>query len=261
MIDALHARIVLGLEVAREAGLLLQSFRSRTFEIYHKGQVDLVTEADKASEKYIADRISSVFPDDGILAEEGTSSADTSGIRWIIDPLDGTTNFAHGYPVYAVSIGLERRGTMEFGIVYDPARDELFVARRGTGARMNGKALQVSKTPSLDGSLLVTGFPYDVRSSSENNLAHFARFSTRAIGVRRTGSAALDLCYVAAGRFDGFWEFKLRPWDTAAGWLMVLEAEGRVTDGRGKPYHFDSAEIVASNGHIHKAMIETLLEG
>lgn len=258
MTDELTARLDLALIMAREAGSLLQSFRAGSFEVFHKGQLDLVTEADEASERQITGRIASEFPEDGILAEEGTERADRCGNRWIIDPLDGTTNFSHGFPVYAVSIALEQNGETAFGVVYDPTRDDLFVARRSGGALLNGRSITVSRTESLDESLLVTGFPYDIRISLENNLDHFSRFAVRARAVRRTGAAALDLCYVAAGRFDGFWELKLRPWDTAAGELIVREAGGRVTDFDGHSYDIKSDRIVASNGRIHHAMIETL---
>jgi myo-inositol-1(or 4)-monophosphatase len=178
--------------------------------------------------------------------------------RWVIDPLDGTTNFAHGFPAYCVSIGLEYRGEVILGAVLDPTRDELFVGETGRGAFLNGKPLRVSATPTVNAALLVTGFAYDIRKSQENNLDHFSRFALRAQGVRRTGAAALDLCYVAAGRFDGFWELKLQPWDTAAGLVILREAGGRATDFKGNPYSIYEPSIVATNGLIHEAMLKIL---
>ena len=176
----------------------------------------------------------------------------------MIDPLDGTTNFAHGFPAYCVSIGVEYQGRVIVGVVFDPTRQELFVAEAGRGAFLNGAQIHVSRTQKLDEGLLVTGFAYDIRESPANNLDHFARFALCAQGIRRTGTAALDLCYVAAGRFDGFWELKLHPWDTAAGVLIVLEAGGRVTDFKGGPFSIYDQEIVASNGIIHDAMLAVL---
>jgi myo-inositol-1(or 4)-monophosphatase len=179
----------------------------------------------------------------------------------VIDPLDGTTNFAHGYPVYSISIGVEYEGRGLLGVVYDPTRDELFSAESGRGAFLNGTPISVSRTEQLDQALLVTGFAYDIRDTLNNNLDHFGRFALRAQGLRRTGSAALDLCYVAAGRFDGFWEVKLNPWDMAAGVVILREAGGTVTDFRGAPHSIYQPELVASNGRIHDAMLAVLAEG
>ena len=181
-----------------------------------------------------------------------------SRYRWIIDPLDGTTNFAHGFPVYAVSIGVECDGELLVGVVYDPTRDELFTAETGRGALLNGGSIAVSNTAQLEAALTVTGFAYDIRDTPNNNLDHFARFALKAQGVRRTGSAALDLCYVAAGRFDGFWEVKLSPWDMAAGAVIVREAGGRITDLRGNAHSIYQPELVASNGLIHLEMLEVI---
>ncbi|MCS6896568.1 MAG: inositol monophosphatase, partial [Nitrospira sp.] len=223
--------------------------------------INLVTDADRAAEHCIIEYIRTNFPGHGFLAEErGRDDASFSPYLWIVDPLDGTTNFAHGYPVYCVSIGLEYRGHCLLGVVFDPSRDELFTAVDKQGAYLNGHPLHVSETKDLGGSLLVTGFAYDIRDSPRNNLDHFAKFALKAQGVRRTGSAALDLCYVAAGRFDGFWEVRLNPWDMAAGSVIVQEAGGRLTDFRGNKLSIYGQELVASNGHIHDAMLTVLNE-
>ncbi|MBI3995793.1 MAG: inositol monophosphatase, partial [Nitrospirae bacterium] len=202
------------------------------------------------------------FPKHRFLAEEGGAqdTADSIGSihKWIIDPLDGTTNFAHSYPTFCVSIGLEVEGEIVLGVVYDPLREEIFLAEKGKGAVMNGRPIHVSKIEKLNAGLLVTGFAYDVREDLMNNLDHFGKFSLRAQGVRRTGSAALDLCYVACGRFDGFWEMKLAPWDTAAAYLIATEAGATVTDFSNRPYSIYLKEILASNGRIHREMVEIL---
>jgi myo-inositol-1(or 4)-monophosphatase len=248
----------LGLEVAREAGqLLLNRFRTE-FTISHKGTVNLVTEVDFAAEDLIVSRIRNAFPAHSILAEERHHATRAEGITWIIDPLDGTTNYAHRYPVFSVSIGLEINGEIQWGAVFDPTRDELFSARQGRGATCNGLRLEVSKTPKLVKSLLATGFPYDIRTSRQNNLDYFCAFAPQVQGVRRAGSAALDLCYVAAGRFDGFWEMKLNPWDCAAGSLIVTESGGMLTNFRGGMFSIREGEILASNSLIHGEMLEVL---
>jgi myo-inositol-1(or 4)-monophosphatase len=248
----------LGFQVAREAGqLLLKRFRTE-FAISHKGAVNLVTDVDLAAEELIVSRIHAAFPSHSILAEERPRENRAEDITWVIDPLDGTTNYAHEYPIFSVSIGLEINGEIEWGAVFDPTRDELFSARRGRGATCNGVSLAVSKTPALGRSLLVTGFPYDIQTSDRNNLDNFCAFALHVQGVRRTGSAALDLCYIAAGRFDGYWELKLKPWDCAAGSLIVTEAGGRVTDFRGQPLSIYEGEIVASNSLIHEEMLAVL---
>jgi myo-inositol-1(or 4)-monophosphatase len=247
---------------ARTAGRILTDYARKGFDVRHKQKViDLVTDADLRSEQAIVDTLAKAFPTHQILAEEkGLHTSLESPYVWIIDPLDGTTNFAHGFPAYCVSIALEHHGRTILGVVLDPTRDELFIAREGGGAFLNGAPLHVSSTPAIGAALLVTGFAYDIRESARNNLGHFARFALRAQGVRRTGAAAMDLCYVAAGRFDGFWEMKLRPWDTAAGALMVQEAGGQVTDFKGGAFSNYRDEIVASNGLIHDAMVEVLRE-
>ena len=247
---------------AKAAGKLLRQSFAKEIRIEYKGAVNLVTEADRAAEAVIVETIRRWFPDHRFLAEEGGEYAPAGPAesihKWIIDPLDGTTNFAHTFPMFCVSIALETRGEVVLGIVYDPLHEELFMAEFGRGVTLNGRPIHVSKVEKLNGSLLVTGFAYDVRENRVNNLDHFGNFSMRAQGVRRTGSAALDLCYVACGRLDGFWEMKLSPWDTAAGQLIVREAGGRVTTFSGEPYSIDMKEILATNGKIHSEMIEVL---
>jgi myo-inositol-1(or 4)-monophosphatase len=244
-------------EAARQAGAILSDYARNGFRVEHKDTLNLVTDADTHSEQAVVDAIGRSFPDHEILAEERGKAGGTSAFKWIIDPLDGTTNFAHGFPAYAVSIGVEHQGRCLLGVVFDPSRQELFVAEAGGGATLNGKPIQVSRTPKLDGSLLVTGFAYDIRTT-HSNLDHFANFAVRAQGLRRMGAAAIDLCYVACGRFDGFWEMKLNPWDMAAGSLMVVEAGGRMSDFKGGPFSIYGVELVASNGLIHHEMVEVL---
>jgi myo-inositol-1(or 4)-monophosphatase len=253
--------LTMATEVARTAGDLLRTYAKRGFRITHKNPIDLVTDADHAVEQCIIEHIRAQFPTHRILAEErGSDTLSASRYRWVIDPLDGTTNFAHGYPVYTISIGVEHEGRGLIGVVYDPTRDELFTAQAGGGAHLNGQPITVSSTEQLDQALLVTGFAYNIRDTLNNNLNHFARFVLRAQGLRRTGSAALDLCYVAAGRFDGFWEVKLSPWDMAGGVVILREAGGTVTDFKGKTHSIHQPELVASNGRIHEAMLAILRE-
>jgi myo-inositol-1(or 4)-monophosphatase len=248
-------------ESARAAGRLLRDELAGTRRIAFKGApTNLVTEMDARAEALIVDQIRAAFPHDAILAEERGAAAGGSGRRWIIDPLDGTTNYAHGVPVFGVSIGLEAEGHVLLGAVYDPMREELFVAERGRGAFVNDVPLEVSATTLLDASLLVTGFPYDIRENPDNNLREYAAFAVRARAIRRFGSAVLDLAWVAAGRFDGFWELQLGPWDAAAGTLLVEEAGGRVTDLEGGPVDLDAPRIVASNGRIHSALFHILAD-
>ncbi|HEX3436620.1 MAG TPA: inositol monophosphatase family protein [Pseudacidobacterium sp.] len=245
-------------EIALEAGALLRDFYHRGVATEYKGDVDLVTEADRASEKLIVERLHARFPDHGIYGEEGTRDHIDREYRWYVDPLDGTTNFAHGFPVFCVSLGLEHRpaglapdqdGTLTAGVVYDPTRDELFVAEKGKGAYLNGKKIHVSRTDDLAESLLATGFPS--RSRHQNPNIHFyQQITLRSHGVRRAGSAAIDLVYTACGRFDGYWEFHLNPWDTSAGALIVREAGGTVTAFDGGPFRLNSREVLATNGLI-----------
>jgi myo-inositol-1(or 4)-monophosphatase len=249
-------------EIAREAGALLREFYHRGVAAEYKGDVDLVTEADRASEKLIGERLHAAFPEHGIYGEEGTRRGLDGEYRWYVDPLDGTTNFAHGFPVFCVVLGCERRaaglkpdedGEMVAGVIYDPLRDEMFSAERGAGASLNGKAIHVSRAEMLQESLIATGFPSHKRHQNPN--VHFYQeFTLRSHGVRRAGSAALDLAYVACGRLDGYWEFKLNPWDTSAGYLLVEEAGGRITHFDGGKFTLDSREVFATNGLIHAEM-------
>lgn len=247
------------LDAARVAGAILRDCARDGFCVEYKDEVNLVTDADRRSEQAVIDVIRKSFPAHRILAEErGEQKGDDPDYQWVIDPLDGTTNFAHGYPAFCVSIGVEYRGGCILGVVLDPTRDEVFLAEAGQGASLNGAPLRVSRTAKLDAALLVTGFAYDIRVSAQNNLDNFSRFALAAQGVRRTGTAALDLCYVAAGRFDGFWELKLYPWDTAAGLVILREAGGRVTDFKGRPYSIYEPSILATNGLIHDEMLDVL---
>lgn len=246
------------IRVARDAGRLLRNRVGTRIDIDHKGAIDIVTDVDLASERLIREAISTYYPRHEILAEEGGLSESGSEYRWIVDPLDGTTNYAHGYPIFCVSIALECKGEVVLGVVYDPMRDELFAAERGAGAALNNKPIHVSKTAELMQGLLSTGFPYDIRTSKLTNLDHWANFAMNAQALRRDGAAALDLCYVACGRFDGFWELNLSPWDTAAGALIVSEAGGRVSTFTGGSFSNYEPEVVASNGLIHDRMLEVL---
>jgi myo-inositol-1(or 4)-monophosphatase len=243
---------------AREAGALLREYYQRGVTAEYKGDIDLVTEADRASETLILDRIRAAYPDHAILSEESGANQQTSRYQWIADPLDGTTNFAHGFPAFSVTLALLVDDTLELGVTYDPLRDELFAARRGQGARLNDRVFHVSKTSVLDRALLCTGFPYDRRTNPLNNTRQFTDFLLQSQAVLRVGSAALDLAYVACGRLDGFWEFRLSAWDMAAGVLLVNEAGGHTSEPDGAPVRQWSGRIVASNGVFHKEMIDVL---
>jgi myo-inositol-1(or 4)-monophosphatase len=247
--------IDVGSEAAREAGRLILSHFRTGFAVSHKGATDLVTEVDIAAENLIVSALHKEFPDHRILAEESNPEGARGEFTWVIDPLDGTTNYAHGYPVFAVSVGLEISGELAWGAVFNPVLDEFFAARAGNGAFCNGVPLHVSSTGLLSDSFLATGFPYDIRISPVNNLDNFCEFAIHSRAVRRAGSAALDLGYVAAGRFDGFWELKLHPWDCAAGYLLVREAGGMVTDFSGSKGSIYTPECIASNGCIHEQML------
>jgi myo-inositol-1(or 4)-monophosphatase len=249
------------LRAVKEAGAILRQGLEQTRTIEYKGEKNLVTDIDRRSEKAIAALVRRELPGHSLVSEEGTRLKGDSGYRWFVDPLDGTTNYAHGYPCFSVSIGVEKDGELIYGVVYDPSLEELFTAERDGGAFLNGKRLRVSEVSRLSDALLATGFPPDVATAKENNLDHFANFMKRAQAVRRPGSAALDLCYVAAGRFDGFWELRLNTWDVAAGSLMVMEAGGRVTDLRGQPLRLSTPQIVASNDLIHDEMLHILAIG
>ena len=250
--------------IAREAGALLMHYFHQHLKIEYKGDADLVTAADRAAEKLIRERILALWPGHDVLGEEQGLSDQGSDYRWYVDPLDGTTNFAHGYPVFCVSMGLEyqapaqrlsgQRASRVAAVIYDPTRDELFTAEQGRGARLNGEPIHVSKTATLKESLLATGFPSHKRHKNPN-IFFYHQITLHTHGVRRAGSAALDLCNVASGRYDGFWEFNLNPWDTAAGVLIVEEAGGKVTRFDGSPFELNSRETLASNGLLHEALL------
>jgi myo-inositol-1(or 4)-monophosphatase len=249
--------------IAREAGALILNYFQQGLKIEYKGDADLVTAADRASEALIRERIAKQFPSHDVLGEEQGLNDRGSEYRWYVDPLDGTTNFAHGYPVFAVSMALEHRsesgGKRVAGVVYDPTRDEMFSAALGRGSELNGKPIHVSKASQLKECLLATGFPSHKRHKNPN-IHFYHQITLRTHGVRRAGSAALDLCCVASGRFDGFWEFNLNPWDTAAGVLIVEEAGGRVTRFDGSAFLLDSRETLASNGIVHDALLHEFSE-
>lgn len=246
-------------EIAREAGALLAQGFKRPHEITYKRRSDIVTEADRRSEALIVERLRSHYPRHAIVAEEGGGQQTDSDYCWYVDPLDGTTNFAHGFPVFCVSLGLTYREELVAGVVYDPTREELYTAERGAGAYLNHQRIHVSKIATLAESLLATGFP-PFASNNEVNLSLYARFTQLSHGIRRAGSAALDLCSVASGRFEGFWELKLNPWDKAAGALLVAEAGGTVSDLGGGPFKLLGDEVVASNGLVHEAMCEVFAQ-
>ena len=254
----MHNFLEAAVVAARAAGELQRRRLWSDIDIQFKGETDLVTEVDRACEELIVTTLRSRFPDHDILAEENDYGELRASHRWIIDPLDGTTNYAHGFPWFAVSIALEIDGEVKVGVVFQPVLDEMFSAVKGEGAWLNGKRLAVSGRQPLRQCLLATGFPYDGTCDNENNLDHFCRFQLAARGIRRAGAAALDLAYVAAGRLDGYWECKLKPWDMAAGSLLVEEACGRVTNHRGESHSVYDHRILASNGLIHETMLEYL---
>lgn len=260
MADDVAAVHALAVRLAREAGAIQREKYETVIEVSSKSRpIDLVTEVDRACEAHVVETLRRERPGDDILAEEGGAHTDGGRAwRWVIDPLDGTVNYAHGYPCFCVSIGVEHEGVRTVGVVYDPLRDELFEAVRGAGAHRNGRRIRVSEVASIGKALLSTGFAYDVQDTEHDNLAQFVRAVKHAGGVRRDGSAALDLCYVACGRFDAFWELKLHPWDVAAGILIVEEAGGRVTDLAGGPPPPSGREIATSNGRIHDELLRVL---
>lgn len=252
--------LTIAIEAARAAGQLLKEHagRPRTVEQKSGQSSNLVTDIDRRAEELIIRTIRDRFPDHDVLAEESGDHELRSDYRWVIDPLDGTTNFTHGLPLFCTSIGLEVRGELQLGVVYDPNLEELFTAERGKGAFLNGRSIRVSRTRSLNESLLVTGFPYNIRENPSDAVGHFNNFLMASRGVRRLGSAALDLCYVACGRFDGFWEVFLNAWDMAAGVLIVLEAGGKHTDFLGRPATIHHPQLLVSNGSVHDEMIRVL---
>ncbi len=243
---------------AKEAGALLASRFRQSLTIEMKGAINIVTDLDRASEELIKQIITVRYPDHAFKAEEGTETNNGSPYLWLVDPLDGTTNYAHGFPFYCVSVALVREGKLLAGCIYNPNLDECFTAERGAGAFLNGRKIKLSTVDKLGSAFLATGFPYDIRESDETNLREFGAFALSSLAIRRAGSAALDLAYTACGRFDGYWEQKLSPWDIAAGILMVEEADGRVTSWDGGRYDISRGEILASNGLIHEEMIEVL---
>jgi len=257
--DPIEAMEQVAIRAARAAGRIHLKRLSHTNISRKSNAIDLVTEADHESEAAVIDILQRAFPDHTIFSEEGGGSSDVvSEHRWIIDPLDGTTNFAHSFPQFCVSIGYERRGRIQLAVIFDAFKRELFVARRGAGASLNHKPIRVSHVRTLDMSLLATGFPYDRRERRRFYLCFWEAFMLRTHGVRRTGSAALDLAWVACGRVDAFWEFGLKPWDVAAGSLLVEEAGGHVSNMDGTMLDINAAQIIASNGRLHQQMIETL---
>jgi len=246
------------ISLAQKVGDHIQKSVNKKKRIYYKGEVDLVTQFDRKSQYLIIKELTRKFPDHGILSEEDVVQNIDASTKWIIDPLDGTTNFAHGLPIWTISIALEFEREVVVGVVYDPTRKEIFYAVKGRGAFLNRKRVKVSKVRKLDRALLITGFPYDVRRTKNNNLKHFCNFALRAQAVRRLGSAALDLCYTACGRFDGYWELKLSPWDQAAGALILREAGGKITDFSGKEFDIYGDEVLGTNGLIHRQMMRVL---
>ncbi|MDQ3011594.1 MAG: inositol monophosphatase [Acidobacteriota bacterium] len=254
--------IELAIRAAREAGAILQDFAVRGFQIEHKGRINLVTEADLASERHIKALIALHYPTHRILAEESGASSHESGsadeYTWIIDPLDGTTNYSHGFPCYAVSIGIEYQGQSVAGVIYDPSRDELFAAERGAGATCNGEKIRVSAIETLERSLVVSGFPYDIRERMEEYLPAWREFLNHAQGVRRLGAAAIDMACIACGRMEGFWEQGLNAWDVAAGCVIIEEAGGRVTKLDGTAFDNHSASLLCTNSKVHDEMLAVL---
>jgi myo-inositol-1(or 4)-monophosphatase len=252
------SEIEIAIEAARCAGHALHDQYNQPHIISHKGIIDLVTEMDKESERLVTEILRKSFPEYGILGEEGTKSTGPYTCRWIIDPLDGTTNYSFSYPFFSVSIALEKHGEIVLGVVYNPLLDELFVAEKGSGSSMNGTPIHVTDTYELGKSLLASGFPYDVWSNARNNCNEWEHFIKRTISVRCDGSAALDLCHTACGRLDGYWELDLEQWDMAAGALIVQEAGGMVTQVDGKPFTHLQRNILASNGYLHRSMLNVI---
>jgi myo-inositol-1(or 4)-monophosphatase len=250
----------LAIAAAKEAGQIQKLHYGRSHQVEYKGDINPVTEVDRLCEKAIVKIILDVFPNHDILTEESPFEKKGSSWKWIIDPIDGTTNYFHGFPCFCVSIGLEVEKEVRLGVVYNPLLDELFHAEKGEGAFLNGKRIQVSRIDHLDRGFLSTGFPYDVREHTDFYLRYFRKFLSKSFAIRRPGSAALDLSYLAAGRFDGFWELKLHPWDVVAGSLMVTEAGGKMTDFQGRSYNIYSEETLASNGLIHEEMLQAIRE-
>jgi myo-inositol-1(or 4)-monophosphatase len=245
-------------QAARESGRIQIQGMSQKLQVDHKGRYDLVTDVDRKCEEVITGILQEAFPQVGMLAEESAENNTGSGEYWIVDPLDGTTNYASGYPAFCTNIALKQKGEIVLGVVYEPVRDELFEAVRGGGARLNGAAIRVSETGELSQALLATGFPYDRCEQPRTNLDSFCALTMRTRGVRRGGSASLDLCYTACGRLDGYWEIRLQPWDVCAGALMVFEAGGQVSDLKGQEYDWSGDETLASNRRLHDELVASL---
>ncbi len=243
---------------AKESGKIQKEYYEQSFSIHHKGDINLVTDVDYLCQAKIIELIEKDFPADEVISEEKINYFDNRKNRWIVDPLDGTTNYAHGYPFFCTSIAYEVNGEIVVGAVYNPIFNELFYGRKGEGAYLNGNRIGVSNVQVLRDALLSTGFPYDLATNKRNNVDNFVRFIYKSQAIRRDGSAALNLCYLACGRFDGFWELKLNPWDVAAGCLIIMEAGGKITNFQGKPFDIYKDDIAASNGLIHDAMLELL---
>jgi myo-inositol-1(or 4)-monophosphatase len=260
-IRPMYEPLQFAIQLGFESGRIQKRHFQKTLSIMHKGDINLVTNVDIECENRILELVREHFPDDEVISEEKTNTFEAGKNRWIVDPLDGTTNYAHGYPFFCTSIGYEVEGEITVGVIYNPIMDELFFARKGEGAFFNGNRLRVSAIAQMRQALLVTGFPYDVTTNPENNLNHWARFIMQAQALRRDGSAGLNLSYVAAGRFDGFWETKLSPWDMAAGVLIVREAGGTVTSLAGDTFSLFDGGVLASNGLIHQQMLDVIREG
>lgn len=257
----LNQALNVAIKAARKAGAIQTNCLSENYRVDRKGEIDLVTEIDLKCEEAIIEIIKQTYPGHGALAEEKGASLPGHEYKWIIDPIDGTTNYAHGFPVYCSSVALEAKGEIVAGAVYDPTRDEMFSALKGGGAKLNDRPISVSNVKELIDSLLATGFPYTIKTEKINNLSQFGNMSMRAQAIRRPGAAALDLCYVACGRLDGFWEFHLKPWDMAAGVLIVNEAGGKMTGCDGSELDIYNQQMLATNGIIHDAMLEVLALG
>ncbi len=257
-IKLLSSELNAAVHAARLAGEALRSMLGNISEIHYKGPIDLVTEADRRAEALIFDSLHSAFPHYGFMGEEGSQASNPAGVRWIVDPLDGTTNFSHSYPLFCVSIALEAAGEIQVGVVYNPLLDELFTAEKGGGAYLNHRRLGVSSVDRLEQALVASGFPYDVWDTPHSNLPQWAAMVTRVLSPRCDGSAALDLCHLAAGRLDAYWELDLEAWDMAAGALIVSEAGGKLSKIDGSPFDVHGRQMLASNGRLHAAMLDLI---
>ncbi|MDD2694365.1 MAG: inositol monophosphatase family protein [Anaerolineales bacterium] len=252
------SHLSVAIDAARVAGRILRQQFAIPLNIDYKGEINIVTEVDRKSETILQEMLAAAYPDYGFLGEEGVNNHQAHGARWIVDPLDGTTNYAHGFPFFAASIALEQAGEVVLGVVYNPVLDELYTAEKGAGARLNGNPIRVSTTGELGKALVGSGFPYDAWTTDQDNVATWARFVKSALSVRCDGAAALDLCHVAVGRLDAFWERDLAPWDMAAGALIAAEAGGAISACDGSPFHLGQPGILADNGRLHDKMLEII---